>query len=64
MPSGNKIFQEKFLQNLWNQGCDEDKNFNKNYISLHQNERTFPKELGLKISISECDFDERGALRY
>lgn len=64
IPSSNEIFQDENLQELWNQGCSEDWNFSLLYKALKNNQRIFPTNLSTKISISECDFDERGALRF
>ena len=64
IPKGDQIFHEKNVQSLWDRGCLEDHNLKYMYRSLHNRERSFPVELGLKISISECEFDERGALCF
>lgn len=42
----------------------EDKHFEKLYSSIWQDQRTFPTELGLKTSLSECTLDDRGALCF
>lgn len=64
IPSGNEIFQDENLQKLWNQGCSKDQDFSLLYKGLKNNDRIFPTTLNIKVSISECDFDERGALRF
>ena len=64
IPLGSDIFSNTKLQRLWDQGCTEDKDLSIMYNCVKNEERTFPIELKLKISISECDFDERGALRF
>ncbi|KAI0996563.1 hypothetical protein K3495_g11619 [Podosphaera aphanis] len=64
LPTGGQIFQEAELQLLWDRGCMEDKGLMLMYKSLRNGDRSFPSTLNLKISISECDFDERGVLRF
>ncbi|KAI0996107.1 hypothetical protein K3495_g12074 [Podosphaera aphanis] len=64
LPTGSQIFQEAELQLLWDQGCREDNVLMLMYKSLRNRDRSFPSTLNLKISISECDFDERGVLRF
>lgn len=65
VPRGSQIFQEPELQMLWDRGAIEDESFVIIYDALRNEERSFPLQLShLKVSISECDFDERGALRF
>ncbi|KAI0993579.1 hypothetical protein K3495_g14605, partial [Podosphaera aphanis] len=64
VPKGCRIFQEPELQLLWDRGCTEDLEFEKIYTSLSNEERSFPSNLNLKVAISECSFDERGALQF
>lgn len=64
VPKGSQIFHDQDLQQLWDRGCIEDRNFKLMYESLINTERSFPTSLNLKVAIAECDFDERGALRF
>ena len=64
IPKGQDLFQETELQLLWDQGVERDEDFKKLYLSMRKGERKFPTELDLKVSLSECDLDARGALRF
>lgn len=64
IPKGSKIFSDRDLQNLWDKGCFEDCNFEIIYNCVKNDKRSFPNDMNLKIAISECDFDERGVLRF
>ncbi|KAI0992970.1 hypothetical protein K3495_g15214, partial [Podosphaera aphanis] len=64
VPKGCKIFHDPELQSLWDRGCVEDHSLDIIYQSVKSEKRTFPSELKLKVAISECDFDERGVLRF
>lgn len=64
IPLGKNFFQEEELQKLWDVGAQKDTNFYKLYLSLWRNKRSFPTELGVKTSLSECDIDNRGALYF
>ena len=65
-PKGGLIFQEPDLQLLWDRGVVEDTDFSRMYESLSKGERSFPPDIShrLKVSISECSFDERGVLQF
>jgi RNase H-like domain found in reverse transcriptase len=65
-PRGALIFQEPDLQLLWDRGVVEDTDFSRMYKSLSKGERSFPPDIShrLKVSISECSFDERGVLQF
>ncbi|CAJ2645145.1 unnamed protein product [Trifolium pratense] len=65
IPKGISLFEDEELQSLWDQGVEKDiLTFKKLYVSIWKNERTFPTELGLKTSLSECMIDNRGALCF
>ena len=64
IPQGNQIFTDPEFQTLWDQGCLKDRNLSPIYKALKDSKKVFPSELNLKIAISECDFDERDALRF
>ncbi|KAI0991774.1 hypothetical protein K3495_g16413, partial [Podosphaera aphanis] len=59
VPKGSQIFHDQDLQQLWDRGCIEDRNFKLMYESLRNTDRSFPTSLNLKVAIAECDFDER-----
>ncbi|KAI0994041.1 hypothetical protein K3495_g14141 [Podosphaera aphanis] len=64
VPQGAHIFADARLQDLWNRACIEDQDFAGIYKAVGEEKRVFPSELKLKVTIAECDFDERGALRF
>ncbi|KAI1001982.1 hypothetical protein K3495_g6222 [Podosphaera aphanis] len=64
IPKGCKIFHDPDLRSLWDRGCVEDHSLDIIYQSIKSEKRTFPNELKLKVAISECELDERGALRF
>jgi hypothetical protein len=65
-PKGVKVFQEPDFQLLWDRGVAEDLDFARMYEALSKGERSFPPDIAnrLKVSISECSFDERGTLQF
>lgn len=65
IPQGSLLFEEKELQDLWDQGVHKNiSSFKELYSSMWKNERSFPTHLGLKTSLSECEIDARGALCF
>ncbi|KAI0993370.1 hypothetical protein K3495_g14814, partial [Podosphaera aphanis] len=65
IPNGLSMFSDEQLQNLWNKAVQEDKQVHILYDSLAQGQRSLPPELkDLKISLGECNFDARGALKF
>ena len=64
IPKGKNLFEDGELRTLWNKGVEKDTSFKKLYSSILKNERTFPTELGLKTSLSECTIDDKGALFF
>lgn len=64
IPSGSQIFEEPNLQNLWDQAVQNDITFKELYSAIWTGERTFPSNLDLKTSLSECELDARGALCF
>lgn len=63
-PCGNENFYNTELQDLWNQGLTEDITLQEIYTAFKQGQRFLPKDLNIKIAFSECDLDEREALRF
>ncbi|KAI0996566.1 hypothetical protein K3495_g11617 [Podosphaera aphanis] len=65
IPRGSSMFEEEIFQTLWNKALREDKDISTLYKSLEKGERSLPPTLKhLKISLAECSFDARGALRF
>ncbi|KAI1001002.1 hypothetical protein K3495_g7193 [Podosphaera aphanis] len=65
IPRGHQLFEERELQDLWDEGVHRDNlKFLELYMSLWNDERSFPVHQGLKTSLSECEIDVRGALCF
>ena len=65
VPSGPQLFEDEEIRGLWDKGAKEDeKQFHRLYKCLWNNETVFPSDLKLKISLSECVLDARGALCF
>lgn len=65
VPYGSEVFQEPELQLLWDRGSVEDESFKKLYNTIGKEERSFPPDcVAWKIQAGECDFDQRGVLRF
>ena len=57
-------FTDPNLQALWTTAIEKDENFEKIRRTVAERARKFPKELGLHVSIAECDIDDLERLRY
>ena len=65
IPAGDFIFEDENFKLLWDQGVKQDNNIKLLYDSLAKGDRSLPHSLNnLKISLSECRFDTKGALRF
>ena len=64
VPKGASLFEDDEMQSLWNKGVEKDNSFHKLYSSFLENHRSFPAEMKLKTSLSECSIDNRGALCF
>ena len=65
VPSGREVFEEPELQLMWDRGIATDESFGELYKAVQRGERAFPPSCSdWKISLNECDLDERGVLRF
>lgn len=66
VPIGDALFVEERLQELWDKGVDKDPLFKLAYKSVAKGDRSFPPAISssMKVSIGDCEFDERGALLF
>jgi hypothetical protein len=60
----NTPFMDPDLQALWITAMEQDRSFEKIQKAVVDGLRKFPRELGLHVSIAECDIDPSGKLRY
>jgi len=56
---GNAIFEDDLLAGLWDEGMAYDTALPRAYEALRNEERSFPADLGYKISLAEYAFDSR-----
>ncbi len=52
------------LKELWNRAAQNDDVYERAVDTIHQEKRTFPHDLGLKVSTGECSLDAQGHLRF
>jgi hypothetical protein len=64
LPSGETIFEEADLRELWDQAVESDKAYSQAYKAVYNNERSFPPGVAQKVQISECELDARGVLLF
>lgn len=57
-------FTDPELQALWATATEQDESFERIRKAVADRVRKFPKDLGLHVSIAECDIDNLGRLRY
>ena len=63
-PELDAPFVDPDLQALWTTAVEQDKSFKRIRRAVIKRARKFPKELELQVSISECDIDNLGRLRF
>lgn len=56
-------FEDNQLSELWKRGVREDKQYQEAWKAVQQEQRRFPVDLKLQVSISECDIND-GLLRF
>ena len=64
IPDGSVLFQDNHLITLWDVAIENDQSFVEIYKVFWRGQRTFPSSLNLKVSLSECQLDGRGALCF
>ncbi|KAI0993806.1 hypothetical protein K3495_g14378, partial [Podosphaera aphanis] len=64
IPKGSQLFEDESLQQLWDEAIDKDKVMKEIYHSMWKDEPQFASNLQLKVSRSECEIDDRGALCF
>lgn len=62
IPTVTAPSHDEQLQTLWNQAEAYDKDYERIKQAVADNLRTFPRDLGLKVTIADCKIDEQGHL--
>ena len=63
-PSEQRLFANESLQTQWAAARQSDQQYRKVSEALKRKDARLPPELGVKLSLSECDIDDRGFLRF
>lgn len=62
IPKGQDLFENKEIATLWDQALEKDHTFHSIHASVASGQPSFPSDLSIKVQITDCAIDERGAL--